>query len=77
MNLMTYDFHFYSPYSPFTGPNAPLFAAKDDIGLLGTLNTAWAAKYWYQNGMPANKIIVGVPTYGHTWRSVADDNRSE
>ncbi|CAG7832545.1 unnamed protein product [Allacma fusca] len=75
VNVMAYDFHYYLWYSPITGPNAPLDKSGYDLGITSTLNTAWAAKYWYQCGMPANKIIVGAPTYGHTYRLIdKDDN---
>ncbi|KAI7815439.1 chitinase, partial [Rhyzopertha dominica] len=30
VNLMSYDFHFYTKYTPFTGINAPLYSSPDD-----------------------------------------------
>ncbi|XP_066995036.2 chitinase-3-like protein 2 [Anabrus simplex] len=68
INLMAYDYHFYVPYLPTTGANAPLYSRPDEKGYFRTLNTNWSAFYWMEKGMPKNKIVVGVPTYGHSFR---------
>nr|QDA39875.1 chitinase 7 [Phenacoccus solenopsis] len=67
VNLMCYDFHSYVWYLPFIGPNSPLFADSKDFGYESTLNTNYTVHYWIQAGMPKNKIMVGVPLYGHSW----------
>uniref|UniRef100_A0A1B6DPY5 GH18 domain-containing protein n=2 Tax=Clastoptera arizonana TaxID=38151 RepID=A0A1B6DPY5_9HEMI len=67
INLMAYDFHSYTSYLPVTGPNAPLFEIDSEKGYFTTLNTNWSALYWMGKGMPAEKIVVGFPTYGHSF----------
>ncbi|GLG98906.1 Probable chitinase 10 [Gryllus bimaculatus] len=74
VNLMAYDYHFYVWYFPVTGANAPLFRRPGEKGFLATLNTNWSSWYWVQKGMPKEKIVVGVPTYGHSFRLVNADN---
>ncbi|XP_049806513.1 chitinase-like protein 4 isoform X3 [Schistocerca nitens] len=72
VNLMAYDYHFYTEYTPLTGPNAPLYSLPSDKGYMSTLNTNWSSLYWHDRGMPKNKIVVGIPTYGHSfWDLVA------
>ncbi|UYV61051.1 MRAS [Cordylochernes scorpioides] len=68
INLMTYDLYFYRWYLPFTAPNAALFPRPIEKGIFRTMNTAWAADEWYKRGMPKEKIMVGIPFYGRTWR---------
>ncbi|KAK3926113.1 Chitotriosidase-1 [Frankliniella fusca] len=68
VNLMTYDFHFYTRFTPYTGLNAPLYKSQKDKGYFSQLNTNWTVHYWEDQGMPRNKIVVGVPTYGHTFK---------
>lgn len=65
---MGYDYHMYQSYLPFTGHNAPLAERHDEIGYFSTLNIEWATQYWLQKGMPKEKLMVGIPTYGRTWR---------
>ncbi|XP_054719499.1 acidic mammalian chitinase-like [Uloborus diversus] len=68
INLMTYDFHDYFWYTPFTGHNSPLFNRSVEQAYFSTLNTAWSSYYWNMMGMPKSKIMVGIPTYGHTYK---------
>lgn len=68
INLMCYDFRYYAVYDPITGYNAPLYPKtwrEKPVFLSG--NTAWAAYKWHEKGMPKEKIMVGIPTYAHTW----------
>lgn len=68
INLMSYDYHFYTKITPFTGINAPLYASANDTGYFALLNMNASANYWYQQGMDKRKIVVGLPTYGHSFR---------
>ena len=67
VNLMGYDLHSFKWYLPLTGHNSPLYPRSDDWNMFGTVNLNWTAFYWVQLGMPREKIIVGVPTYGQTF----------
>ncbi|CAH1795391.1 unnamed protein product [Owenia fusiformis] len=65
INLMSYDFNGH--WSNQTGHNAPLFPTKYDFNLNRLLNVNWAANHWARNGMPRQKINVGMPGYGRTF----------
>ncbi|XP_018912124.1 chitinase-3-like protein 2 isoform X2 [Bemisia tabaci] len=67
INLMAYDYHYWTAYLPFTGPNAPIYAAANDYNYFATLNANWSVHKWVDEGMPKEKIILGVPTYAHTY----------
>ncbi|XP_031989355.1 acidic mammalian chitinase-like isoform X3 [Corvus moneduloides] len=58
IHVMTYDFH--GPWDGSTGENSPLFSS-------GTLSVEYAMNYWKNNGAPAQKLLVGFPTYGKTF----------
>lgn len=70
VNIMTYDYHFYTPSTPFTGLNAPLYARQNEYSLLGTLNINYTVNYWESHGLNKSKIVIGLPTYGHSFRLV-------
>lgn len=70
INLMTYDLHLFNWYYPLAGHNSPLFNRRKEVGYLATLNMAASAKLWVSRGMPKSKIVVGIPTYGLSWRLV-------
>nr|AJO25037.1 chitinase [Nilaparvata lugens] len=74
VNLMAYDFHYFTSYLPITGPNAPLYQASFEQGIFTTLNTNWSAHYWLSKGMPLDKLVVGVPTYGHSFTLLNEEN---
>ncbi|XP_073992417.1 chitinase-3-like protein 1 isoform X2 [Rhodnius prolixus] len=74
VNLMSYDYHLYSQYLPLTGPNAPLYQRNAEEGYMETLNTNWSATHWVEWGMPWTKINVGIPTFGHSFRLINEDN---
>ncbi|XP_078403909.1 acidic mammalian chitinase-like [Cetorhinus maximus] len=66
VNVMTYDFH--GDWDPFTGHNSPLYRGNTDQGVFLDFNIDFAAKYWRDNGAPSNKLIIGIPTYGRTFK---------
>jgi chitinase len=59
---MNYDV--WGPWSPSVGPNAPL----DDSCAPSPQGSAKSAiNAWTSAGFPAHKIILGVPSYGHSY----------
>jgi chitinase len=75
---MSYDFH--GAWEGVTGMNSPLYSRKDEIewskhwNVVSDQSSAqdeavqdWAAKYWASAGMPREKIVIGVATYGRGW----------
>ncbi|XP_073834495.1 chitinase-3-like protein [Musca autumnalis] len=70
VNIMTYDFHFYTKGTPFTGINAPLYRRENEHSILSTLNINYSVNWWIANGLERKKVIVGLPTYGHSFSLV-------
>ncbi|XP_069612605.1 acidic mammalian chitinase-like [Ranitomeya imitator] len=67
ISVMTYDFH--GGWDPQSGHNSPLCKGSTDSGDLVYFNTHYAMNYWKNNGAPAQKLILGFPTYGRTFRN--------
>lgn len=67
INLMTYDLH--GPWERVTNHHAPLLGRPGDM-----LTTQQAIDRWLQLGTPANKLVLGIPFYGHSWRGVGASN---
>ncbi|XP_073907121.1 acidic mammalian chitinase [Castor canadensis] len=65
IHVMTYDFH--GSWDDYTGENSPLYRFPTDTGTNAYLNVDYAMNYWKDNGAPAEKLIVGFPTYGHNF----------
>jgi chitinase len=70
VNLMAYDY--YEPSSDaITGHHAPLLTNSADPK---KISADASVKAFGQAGVPAAKIILGVPFYGHMWGQVTDTN---
>jgi chitinase len=71
INLMTYGL---APPGK-TRPHSPLYKSSADTkGWLPTFNTNYAVTRYMEEGIPAKKIIMGVPFYGQGWEGVPDVN---
>lgn len=70
VNLMTYDF--YEPDSDSTtGHHAPLYTNPADPK---HISADASVKMFEEAGVPADKLILGVPFYGHVWAEVGATN---
>lgn len=69
INLMTYDFH--GTWDTTTNFNAPLFRTADDPAD-ASLNIDAAVLTYLAEGVPASKLVLGVPFYGRGWSGVAN-----
>jgi chitinase len=68
VNLMAYDY--YEPGSDATtGHHAPLYTNPEDPKKVSADNSVQAFE---KAGVPASKIVLGVPFYGHVWGQVPD-----
>ena len=68
VNVMTYDYHFFQTYYPLTDYNAPLYASsQDENSLLAPFNVNYSIHYWISQSMPKEKLVLGIPSYGHTY----------
>ncbi len=71
LNLMAYDLH--GTWESTTNFNAPLYkAAKDPAD--ASLNVDASAQEYLKAGVPADKLVVGVPFYGRGWKGVPNTN---
>ncbi len=70
VNLMTYDYAMPSA-DALTGFNAPLFA---DPAAPRQESVDASARAFEQGGVPADKILIGIPFYSHVWQQVPDRN---
>lgn len=70
INLMAYDY--YEPSSDaVTGNHAPLFTDPADPK---KVSADRSVQEYEQAGVPAAKIVLGVPFYGHVWGEVPGKN---
>jgi chitinase len=76
VGLMSYDFA--GAWSRTSGHNAPLFADPANLSPDTTRNTVAAAVMRYLNaGVPPEKLLLGLPLYGLTWRGCNSRNDGE
>nr|XP_056700803.1 chitinase-3-like protein 2 [Euleptes europaea] len=65
INFLTYDFH--GSWDGVTGHGSPLYKGKDDLGSSSYYNVDYSVKYLKTKGAPAEKIMMGIPTFGRTF----------
>lgn len=65
VNLMTYDMN--GSWNKVTGLNAPLYASSREQGDQAKLNVDASVRYWLSQGAPANKLVLGIPSYGRSF----------
>ncbi|KAG0176319.1 hypothetical protein DFQ29_006284 [Apophysomyces sp. BC1021] len=73
VNIMVYDVN--GGWDSYSGANAPLYAGGNN----GEPNGDLAVKNWLNAGIPADRLVFGVPFYGHTTvvtRTMNGDNIS-
>ncbi|RAL27124.1 chitinase [Thermoflavimicrobium daqui] len=76
INIMTYDFH--GGWDKVSGHNAPLYVdAKDPFEQKDKFNVAAGVQGHIDAGVPAEKIVLGVPFYGRGWTGCGKDNHGE
>lgn len=68
VNLMAYDYYVPS-FDTVTGNHAPLFTNPADPK---KISVDRSVREFEQAGVPATKLVVGVPFYGHVWGEVDD-----
>jgi chitinase len=66
---MSYDFH-NQYFDSNLGHNAPLFGRSEEQGNQTYLNVHFATNYWLSNGTPKEKLILGLSTYGRSFKLV-------
>ncbi len=70
-NLMTYDIH--GSWDSYTDFNAPLYNNSD-----ASPQYKWSVdssvNAWLNAGIPAEKLVVGIPFYGYIYNSVKNEN---
>ena len=70
VNLMAYDYYEQGS-DPITGNHAPLFTDPADPK---KISAAASVSMFEKAGVPASKILLGMPFYGRAWSQVADVN---
>ncbi|XP_005881928.1 PREDICTED: chitotriosidase-1 [Myotis brandtii] len=73
ISLMAYDLH--GSWERTTGHHSALHPRRGEQGAAAELNVDFAVQQWLQQGTPASKLVLGVPTYGRTFTLGAAQHR--
>ncbi|MWV43283.1 chitinase [Paenibacillus sp. HJL G12] len=69
INIMTYDFH--GDWEQSTNHNAGLYSDPSDPDSVNKFSADSAIQAYMNAGVPASKIVMGVPFYGRGWKNCA------
>ena len=72
INVMTYDFN--GSWSPISNFNAPLYSSPGDPTTTPGTNADETMQNYLGRGVPADKLVLGVPFYGRAVQGVANVN---
>ena len=76
INLMGYDFH--GGWETTTNHHALLFPNPNDpspnTDIRDKYNSSYAINAYLEGGIPADKLVLGVPFYGRAWQGVTNAN---
>ncbi|XP_043731710.1 chitinase-3-like protein 2 isoform X1 [Cervus elaphus] len=67
INLLSFDFHGSWEKPLVTGHNSPLRKGQLDRQTSSYYNVEYAVGYWIKKGIPAEKVVMGIPTYGRSF----------
>ncbi|MFH0068381.1 glycosyl hydrolase family 18 protein [Peribacillus sp. NPDC056705] len=70
VQLMTYDMH--GPWESLTGFNSPLNASSGEPS--NSPSDSQAVQLFLDNGVPANKLVMGIPFYGYEYKGTNNTN---
>lgn len=71
VNIMTYDIH--GPWEMYSDFNSPLYNNNDTPQYKISIDSA--VNSWIEAGLPADKLIVGIPFYGYKYSLASNDNK--
>ena len=72
INIMTYDLN--GPWSAVSNFNAPLYPSPGDPTSANAANGDAAVQNYLARGVPASKLLLGIPFYGRAVQGVANVN---
>ncbi|GAB6024069.1 hypothetical protein CHUAL_008782 [Chamberlinius hualienensis] len=73
IHVMSYDYH--GSWESFTGNNAPLYSMPQEQNTDNQYaNLNFSINYWLNSGASQNKLVVGMPLYGHTFTLANSQN---
>ncbi|KAJ0068284.1 hypothetical protein NL108_004680 [Boleophthalmus pectinirostris] len=72
LNLKTFDYH--GSWESVTGHNSPLYRSNVDPGSMMFHNINDSVSNWLAKGAPSEKLLLGFPTYGRTFRLTTGAN---
>lgn len=75
INIMTYDFH--GDWEQTTNHNASLYSDPNDPDTANKFSADMAINAYLNAGVPASKIVMGIPLYGRGWKNCAPGPRGD
>ncbi|XP_060080738.1 probable endochitinase [Ylistrum balloti] len=72
--LMAYDLH--GAWDDYLGHNSPLYARAGETEEDKLLNQDWAVNNWLSQGTPNHKLVMGIGTYGRSFKMLSPDGNN-